>query len=402
MKTFRRFFSTIIFSLFFASFAFCAENVELAEKSIVFKNLNIFVSDFVVWTFDKGVISFGEYIGLLQQGEPFSISEYEPSSDNSKWIKPLFLENKVFAVSAPEIYEEISSLIENSDIGENLDSNTEDSEIEKIAQAISNESANAENSKSETEQKYLDEYENLAFYSYGEESLSVQNYENKKVISRSDKKNAVRFFYDDKMRLLKKENWDISGGFSSAKNKEVQEFYYSDENIAKPEKSVITSETEKHEILYDLSGKIVESKNFEFYKDDENAQNNQNQNEKIEKNEKKSLFIGKTTWKYSDSGKILEKYSEEYEYNAKKTKITKTFSKKEVYEYKIQDGNPDYYYYENNVLRMSTVYSSLDSYLQTMNFDNNFVVESYFENGKRKKELLYLNGRLRSEKSYEQ
>lgn len=397
MKTFRQVFFTIIFSLFFASFAFCSE---ISEKSIAFKNLNIFISNFVVWTFDKGVISFGEYIGLLNLGEPFSISEYEPSSDNASWVKPLFLENKVFTVSTPEIYEEVSSLVENSEISENED--LEDSEIEKIAQAISNEALKAQSAEVEQEKKYLDEYENLAFYSYGEESLSVQNYENKKVLFRSDKKNAVRFFYDDKMRLLKKENWDISGGFSGAKNKEVQEFFYSDENIAKPEKSVITSDLEKYEILYDLSGRIVESKNFELYKDDENAQNNQNQNNQSEKTEKKYLFTGKTTWKYSDSGKILEKYSEEYEYNAKKTKITKTFSKKEVYEYKIQDGNPDYYYYENEILRMSTVYSALDSYVQTMNFDNNFVVESYFENGKRKRELLYLNGRLRSEKNYDQ
>ena len=104
--------------------------------------------------------------------------------------------------------------------------------------------------------------------------------------------------------------------------------------------------------------------------------------------------------KYSEAGKLLEKKSEEYTYNSKKVLVF-TSIKKEVYEYKIEDGNPDYYYYENDDLRMQTLYSSAEDYVTTMIFDDNFVVESYYQAFKRKKDLFYVNGRLRRTKVYE-
>ena len=73
----------------------------------------------------------------------------------------------------------------------------------------------------------------------------------------------------------------------------------------------------------------------------------------------------------------------------------------EQFEYKIQDGSPDYFFYEDGKLRVSTIYSSTDSYITTMTFDGGFVVESYYENGRRKKDLLYLNGIVRSVQNYE-
>ena len=47
------------------------------------------------------------------------------------------------------------------------------------------------------------------------------------------------------------------------------------------------------------------------------------------------------------------------------------WDKKDVYEYKIKDGLPDYYFFENDVLRMKTIYFESDSYITTFYFDNN-------------------------------
>lgn len=387
------FFGAFLFSLFLPlpNFVFAQEIAVKIEFNALSPSLSKFFSEFIVWTFESGPVSLGEYVGLLPEGEPFSVSEYDSSADDALWVEQLFRENNIFVVTVPENYEKISSELEKLELsGLSYDS----SGIDEISNAILKESAEA---KVLSEQKYLDEYENLAFYSYGEEGLSVQKSEGNTVVSKSDKKNAVRAFYDEQMRIQKKETWNISAGFSGAELKEIQEFFYKDS--AKPYKSIVENDNKKHEILYDSKGQIIQSKNYSAA-NSEISEENQIQQSK--KDERKFILTGKTEWKYSDSGKILEKYSEEYEYNAKQTRIKKTFSKKEVYEYKIKDGSPDYYYYENGKLRMSTVFSSSDSYISTMNFDGGFVVESYYEKGIRKKDFLYLNGILRRTKVYEQ
>lgn len=384
------FFGAFLFSLFLLlpGFTFAQEVSVKIEFNALSPSRSNFFSEFIVWTFENGPVSLGEYVGLFPAGEPFSVSEYDSSADDALWVEHLFRENNVFVVTVPENYEKISSELEKLELS---GLPYESSGIDEISNAILKESAET---KGLFEQNYLDEYENLAFYSYGEEGLSVQKSEGKTVVSKSDKKNAVRAFYDEQMRIQKKETWNVSAGFSWAKLKEIQEFFY--EDSAKPYKSIVENDNKKHEILYDSKGQIIQSKNF-------SAVNSEIQEEnQIQKTERKFVLTGKTEWKYSDSGKILEKYSEEYEYNAKQTRIKKTFSKKEVYEYKIKDGSPDYYYYENGNLRMSTVFSSSDSYISTMNFDDGFVVESYYENGIRKKDFLYSNGILRRTKVYEQ
>ncbi len=326
-----------------------------------------------VWTFDQGPVPLGEFLGFEIPEISFSYQDYDSSADDGKWIRDLFFGGNIFSVRAPEKYSAISERLQNSDAAE----------IDEIAGSILRNSAE-ENPV--PEKTYLNEDKTLSLYSYDEENLSVQKTGDGSTLVNSDGKKTVRYYYDEKMRLVKKENWDISGGISSSKIIDFQEFEYSDGS--KPFAGTICSDNEKHEILYDQNGRIISSKNYVLFKKDE-------------KKSGKFVLESKTEWKYSESGKILEKYFEEYSYNKNKSKVLGTSTKKDVYEYKIQDGPPDCYFYENEKLRVSTVYSSADSYVTTMNFDGGFVVESYYENGRRKKDLLYLDGIIRSVQNYE-
>ncbi len=342
------------------------------------QNLNVrawkYLLGFPVWTFEQGPVPLGEFLGFDVPEISFSYQAYDSSADDGKWISELFAAGNVFTIRPPEEYSELSGLLKDS----------EEKEIDEIAGAILKKSMETE---PESEKKYLNEDNTLSLYSYGDENLSVQRTGSGTTIVKSDGKKTIRSYYDEEMRLVRKENWDTSGGISSSRLVDSQEFNYSDG--AKPFAGTIFSENEKHEILYDQKGRIVSSKNYALFRKDE-------------KKPGRFFLESMTEWKYSESGKILEKYSEEYSYSKNKSKILGTSSKKEVYEYKIQDGSPDYYFYENGELRVSTVYSSSDSYVTTMTFDGGFVVESYYENGRRKKDLLYLNGIVRSVQNYEE
>lgn len=319
------------------------------------------VTDYIVWTFTEGPVSFCEYAGLLPPGKNFS-SLYENSADDALWVETVFEGDGLFTIETPSEYEAALSLYNENPEHFSLP------ETEEI----------------ETERKILTELNKLSLYAYGSENLSVQEKEGERVIVRSDSKNAVRSYYDDKMRITKKEIWNVSS-LENGKRLSVQNFSYGEG--AKPVSSVIVGGNEKKELFYDLKGRIVKSKNYNFYKDEK---------------DEKYYNSGVTEWKYSDDGRLLEKYSEEYEMNGKKTKVLSVSSKKEVYEYKISDGNPDYFFYENGILRLTTVYSSTDSYITTMKFDDDFVVESYFAGGKRIKDLFYSKGVLRRTKKYGQ
>ena len=116
----------------------------------------------------------------------------------------------------------------------------------------------------------------------------------------------------------------------------------------------------------------------------------------------KVVLKNRTTWEYNANGQISEKYFVEYNYkDENSTQITSRTSKKESYIYKIQDGSPDYFYYEDNILRMQTEYSGQNDYKTTSYFDGGFIVESYYENGMHKKDYYYLNGSLVRSRDYE-
>lgn len=58
-------------------------------------------------------------------------------------------------------------------------------------------------------------------------------------------------------------------------------------------------------------------------------------------------------------------------------------------------------YYENEILRMRTVYQSENVYNETMYFDDGFTVLAYYENNVKRLEIVSINGVELRRKSFE-
>ena len=106
---------------------------------------------------------------------------------------------------------------------------------------------------------------------------------------------------------------------------------------------------------------------------------------------------------YTESGKLKEKEHIAFEYSEEKYgKITSKDEKKEEWIYKAEESLADYYYYEDQVLCLKTLYSSSSDWVTTMYFGNGFTVENYWKNGRQEKDLYYYNGNLARRKNYDQ
>ena len=273
-------------------------------------------------------------------------------------------------------------------------------EDDKILDDVKNlvESANS----SSIERRIFDSEQNLSLFSFNDEILAIQKRDNKNILVSSDDKKTIRRFFDEKSRVYKKEIWDISGSFQNSYLKN-EELYFYDEEKTVPSSATLLEENFKYKLTYNETGKVVASEKYEYIPDTKAAENEQ-ETKKSNVLDKGDNYIlrSKTNWKYNDEGKIIEKLFSEYEYKkVNKTKKTLTSTKKDVYEYKIKDVMPDYYYYENDVLRMKTIYSNEDSYVTTFYFDDGFVVDSVYENATHTKDIFYSNGNIIRQKVYE-
>lgn len=345
----KKYFFSIVFCLFF--FSVFAESLEL---SIDRKPLCLWILNLPVWNEQTGPCPLGEIIYPERKGLYSSYVAYDSASDDASWIEDFFSSNELFNVSSPVDFSDSNKF--DPEYGNNL-----------VSRHIT------------------DSSERLSFFLWGDEVLSVNNSGLSKTVVLSDSKKIIRKQFDSQIRLIKKEIWN-KGKDNSGKPETVQTFTYG--TGEKPLSSEILSDTDKHILKYNESGKVLSSENYKLYK-------------KNEKSNGRYYMESRTEWAYNDKGKIITKSSVFFEFNKIYTELKKTFYKKEVFEYKVSDSVPDYYYYEDNVLRLSTIYSGEDSYITTMNFDDGFVVESVYVDGKRKKDIYYLNGSVRRTKVYE-
>lgn len=338
------------------------------------------------WTFDNGPVYIFELLDSSFTGE-IDVSYENPIDKN--YVEEFYAAKNNssydFSVKTPDLL--------NSD----LSKITED---DKILDDVKNlvESANS----SSIERRIFDSEQNLSLFSFSDEILAIQKRDNKNILVSSDDKKTIRRFFDEKSRVYKKEIWDISGSFQNSYLKN-EELYFYDEEKTVPSSATLLEENFKYKLTYNETGKVVASEKYEYIPDTKAAENEQ-ETKKSNVLDKGDNYIlrSKTNWKYNDEGKIIEKLFSEYEYKkVNKTKKTLTSTKKDVYEYKIKDVMPDYYYYENDVLRMKTIYSNEDSYVTTFYFDGGFVVDSVYENATHTKDIFYSNGNIIRQKVYE-
>ena len=334
------------------------------------------------WTLEKGPVRIYELFNSKYSGE--IEATYKNSIDNNyveAFNSIVANLNYVFSVKTPEIL----NVIENT----NNDDNVILDNIQKVAENLEN---------NFVEKRILDSENKLALFSFDNEILSIQKRDDKNIVISSDEKKTTRRFFDENNRVIKKEIWDISGSFKNSFLKKEENYFY-EELKSYPKSATLFEENTKIELKYNEFGKVVSSEKYDYVPKNK-------EKEDLDKNNKKNVLdkgqnyvlTNKTVFKYNDSGKITEKTFIEYSYVKQKVFSS---SKKDVYEYKIKDGLPDYYFYENDILRMKTIYFESDSYITTLYFDNNFVVESVYKNGNHTKDLFYSNGTIIRQKKYE-
>ena len=338
------------------------------------------------WTLDNGPVSIFELVDSSFIGEldvsyanPIDkdyLEEFYSVKNNSSYD---------FDVKTPDLLNaDFSNISEDDKI------------LDNVKELV--ESANS----SSIERRIFDSEQNLSLFSFNDEILAIQKRDNKNILVSSDDKKTIRRFFDEKSRVYKKEIWDISGSFKNSYLKNEEHYFYDEEKTV-PSTATLLEENFKYKLTYNDTGKVVISEKYEYVPDSKPVEN-ETETKKSNVLDKGDNYIlrSKTNWKYNESGKIIEKLFSEYEYKkVNKTKKTLTSTKKDVYEYKIKDGMPDYYYYENDVLRMKTIYSSEDSYVTTFYFDGGFVVDSVYENANHTKDIFYSHGKVIRQKVYE-
>ncbi|MBQ1629153.1 MAG: hypothetical protein II098_08355 [Treponema sp.] len=359
------------------------------EKNQIFKETGDFKSSFFLqkaldfyslthWSFAHGAENLLDYMFPMYHSLLGTTLAYDPYSDDGTWISLLVSgSGSEFMITRPsELEEAEKELKEFSTLTDETNSsgyNEEESEI-PVVQAAPEPDAK--------EYAVRSKESRLVTYSYEDEFLNIQYGDTQRIIVRGDAKNLVRFFYDEKMRMKRKETWLYTGAVSSSELINSQVFRYGDDSSV-PKASTVSGKDYRQDIIYDQNGRVVQRSDYIKEKDDE-------------------YINGRTFWIFAEDGRILEKRYENFIYNeGKKRRLQSIDSKKEKYEYKIDDSTPDYYYYENDELRMKTEYATSSDYVTTTLFDGGFVIETYYENYTKKKEVFLLNGNVKRIKKYE-
>ncbi|MBQ5998992.1 MAG: hypothetical protein IJL70_05925 [Treponema sp.] len=338
------------------------------------------------WSFAHGAENLLDHMFPMYHSLLETSLSYDPYADDGNWIAQLVTgAESDFMITRPsELEEAEKELKEFSDLSDgktisdydNENFSDYDEEEQKIPVVLTAPEPNVK------EYAVRSKESRLVTYSYEDEFLNIQYGDTQRIIVRGDSKNLVRFFYDEKMRMNRKETWLYTGAVSSSELINSQVFRYGD-NSSVPMASMVLGKDYRQELKYDQNGRVVQRADY------------------IKEKENEYLNV-RTSWIFAEDGRILEKKYETFIYKeGKKRRLQNIESKKEKYEYKVDDSTPDYYYYENDELRMKTEYTTSSDYVTTTLFDGGFVIETYYENYTKKKEVFLLNGKVKRIKKYE-
>lgn len=195
------------------------------------------------------------------------------------------------------------------------------------------------------EKRFADSNKRLKSMEYGAEIFVPVETSKNLIFINKYKENVVRCFYNSNYLLEKKEIWNMEVGGE--------------------EKKLLTQEYE-----YGNGNKPIHQKNI--YEDK----------------------IIEYTWQYDDKGRIT------YEREIVEEK-GKRNSKTQIYSFNSDDKIPaNYEYYENDVLQVKTIYTTVNTYVTQVFFEDDFSVTTNYENGIKTKETYIQSGEIVREKLY--
>lgn len=177
--------------------------------------------------------------------------------------------------------------------------------------------------------------------------------------------------YDEKSRIISVEILSLSEKAKDMKSISKREYFYK-ENSDIPYKSAeeVSEKNMRIEVTFNELGLVIVQDEYFVDSETEKRTLKKRINKSYDK-EKRVLKDEQIVW-HDDKSKTKQKKNFEY------TKYSK---------------NPDFSYFENDVLRLQRNYEADEDFFEKTFFDDGFSIESYFENGVRQSEIVYFNGK---------
>src|SRR5574344_1137753 len=258
-----------------------------------------------------------------------------------------------------------------------------------------------EDGVSAAEKQYLNSQNRLRLFEYGEEQFTTnKDVHNKHSIISVNATTFTRTRYDDSYRVIdsivfnnggkakepvivKKTTYEYStkaAGGNERKSAEPPPEYQKPSSMLVE----IPAKNQSTEIKYDGNGNPVTVEYAHYTGQDDSAPDDA---------KTKKIIDRSTVRTYDNSNRLIVEEETNYfsipdPLRRGKTKPS-SYVKKNVYEYTSKAKVPDFTFYEDGVIRMTTKYKDDDTYEEVVYFDNDYKVKTKYEHGNKVEELLY-------------
>lgn len=197
-------------------------------------------------------------------------------------------------------------------------------------------------------------------------------------IVHSSNNDVTRFFYDNLLRITKKEIWNIRNSESYNAVKSVI-YEYTAENFY-PSKIINIENQSKDISIYDNEKNLLERKQYVTFKE-------------------KEFLILQEIYLYDSENRIINSKIQENNYSEDYKKITYKFLKE--YRYSYNEFGQNLEYYENSVLKNQIKYTGENEYYSQFYFDGGISISSYFKDSKKVYDKYMQNSKVIREVKYE-
>lgn len=325
----------------------------------------------------RPVIQNGKTLYLFETLYPDCMGIYDSSGfysgecDDASWVEEL-----LFFMEEQRYGEELLSLLEDEEnIMSPITEETLADETEEEAPAV---------------EKYLiNAYGKLSILEFGNERFIPQTKDSGNVLVHYADNLAVRYFYDELLRLVKKEHWKmVSVQDSSLTSTELYEY---EKNARTASKKIIENDSSRLVSILNENGLVIRAE--QYSKGQEN---------------KPDQLMTRTEWKYDEKNRIIQELVTSHKYNDK-GKVNNKSEKKQIFYYnKVDEAeeteklSPDYELYENGKLKNRVVYEAKGKYTVLIVFDEHNSVVITYNNYVKTKERYITDGEERRVRNYEQ
>lgn len=202
---------------------------------------------------------------------------------------------------------------------------------------------------------------------FGVEKFSVeQNSDAGKNIVYSNNRQFVQTSYDERFRIFEKTVWQNAEKSSDVKLLQRTVFSYEGDDITPSSVSYeYLTKNVIEQISYNKAGNPVQMHSYLLQ-------------------DGKRILTKLLSYTYDDRQRILSKEIKSYGRSVSDSKT--------VYRYTAKSSEPDVKYYEKGILRSSTIHESDSVYNTTTYFDNRYSITVTYQNKKRIKEVVSING----------